>query len=118
MVFPMPLLPPYYLTPSECSLLQQVLSHLCVSSLDVEELSVVTASNDAINGDVYKAAKLIVHPKYDVETMDYQYALVKVDKSFTFKTKVKAIKLPTEELPDSTKILVSGWGYYNVSTAY
>lgn len=84
-------------------------------SLEVEDLTVVTASNDGYSGDVYGVEKLIFHPHYDPETMDYQYALIKVTKPFVWKSKVKAINLPTEDLTDTTKMLVSGWGYTSVS---
>ena len=68
--------------------------------------------NDSSGVEKMKATKIFVHPSYNSNTSDYDYALIKLDKASRFRT----IALNRDELsiPDNQNIAqlvtVAGWG--------
>lgn len=67
--------------------------------------------NDTTNAEVFTPAKVIAHPKYDDGTLDFDYALIKLDKD----SKLEPIAMNTEEIniTEDGKInsITAGWGY-------
>lgn len=64
-------------------------------------------------GDVHKVAQIINNPNYNVKTMDYDAALLRLATNITLDNITKrAIVLPffREPVILNTRILVSGWG--------
>lgn len=66
----------------------------------------------------FEPEEFIIHDKYDPETLDYDIALIKVNRLIDFSAFIRPICLPPEELPDDTRLYKSGenafaigWGY-------
>ena len=57
-------------------------------------------------------ADILIHPKYDHSTYDYDHALVKLSRKATITDRVKTICLPDHNtsFPVGTKCFVTGWG--------
>lgn len=62
------------------------------------------------NEQFIKAAKIIVHPKYNRKTLDNDIMLIKLDPPATLNNQVAAIPLPTRCAAVGTQCLISGWG--------
>uniref|UniRef100_A0A8C9C2R8 trypsin n=1 Tax=Phocoena sinus TaxID=42100 RepID=A0A8C9C2R8_PHOSS len=62
------------------------------------------------NEQFIKAAKIIVHPKYNRKTLDNDIMLIKLDPPATLNNQVAAIPLPTRCAAAGTQCLISGWG--------
>lgn len=70
-----------------------------------------------------KVKKVINHPKFDYNNIDFDYSIVEIKKSLTFSKNVQPIKLHDEadSLQEGRNCSVSGWGttqvihflYYN-----
>lgn len=65
------------------------------------------------DGTVVKVAKVIEHPKFNGDTFDYDFAILKLEKPLTLSRTVKTIKLPKEgfSVQPGTQCTVSGFGY-------
>ncbi|PSN49618.1 Trypsin-7, partial [Blattella germanica] len=61
-------------------------------------------------GVVRQASIIIIHPKYNENNLDYDAALIKVSKPFTFNSRTKPIFLATREYAEGTQVTVTGWG--------
>jgi len=58
-----------------------------------------------------RKGKLIIrHPKWDLDTLQNDIALIKLDKPLEFNKHVRPIKLATEDKDPQDQLLVSGWG--------
>lgn len=60
-----------------------------------------------------KTAKVFVHPSYDEESTDYDFALIRLTEKINYNEKVNSIKLPDindTDLAAGTLCLISGWG--------
>jgi len=57
-----------------------------------------------------KANEWKPHPSYSSATMDYDYAMVKLDKDFDFNNCVGAACLPTRPVAAGTACAITGWG--------
>ncbi|XP_070794561.1 cationic trypsin-3-like [Pituophis catenifer annectens] len=56
------------------------------------------------------AAKIILHPKYNPQTLDNDIMLIKLSKPASLNSRVSAIRLPSSCPSTGAKCLVSGWG--------
>ena len=56
--------------------------------------------------------QVCTHPKYDDRTMDYDIALLRLDKAVSYSDAMRPICLPssTENFPSGTQCVVTGWG--------
>lgn len=56
--------------------------------------------------------QVCTHPKYDDRTMDYDIALLRLDKPVSYSDAMRPICLPssTENFPSGTQCVVTGWG--------
>ncbi|CAG2053116.1 unnamed protein product [Timema podura] len=63
-------------------------------------------------GSIHYIDTLISHSQFDIESVDYDIALLKVSSPFVFSDKIQPIRLPTqdEELIEGTMGTVTGWG--------
>jgi len=62
---------------------------------------------------VRTAIKVVVHPRYNDDTVDYDFALVKVNKAFEMTSCVGTACLPTgaaDEFPAGSTCWITGWG--------
>lgn len=69
-------------------------------------------------GIVIPVKNVIIHPKYDAHTLDYDAALLELSKEINFNNKTKLINLadeePTENLQATSNLQVTGWGLTKV----
>uniref|UniRef100_A0A8D0L868 Transmembrane serine protease 9 n=1 Tax=Sphenodon punctatus TaxID=8508 RepID=A0A8D0L868_SPHPU len=58
-------------------------------------------------------ARIIKHPSYNMDTADYDVAVLELDAPMTFTKHVQPVCLPaaTHRFPTGKKCLISGWGY-------
>jgi trypsin len=87
----------------------------CVFGIKAKQVTVRIGSkyND-LGGELFKVAKIIVHPQYTTEDSDFDVALLILGKQIVMKPKVKEIvKLAAKDdkLADGTIVFVSGWGH-------
>lgn len=70
-------------------------------------------------GSIEDVENFYIHDDFDYGAIDYDYSLLKLNKSLSFTDTVKAIALPEvdeEDVPDDTMAIVSGWGNTQNST--
>lgn len=70
------------------------------------------ATNKTNDGVTHKIDKIILHPRYDRRTVDYDIALVKVEGKLEFCDKVQPIKLAAADDVHTAGRMstVTGWG--------
>lgn len=92
----------YVLTAAHCAQGQTA------SSLKVR----VGSSFKSKDGELVAVKEVKVHPKYNPSTIDYDFALLKLNKSLEFSETVHSVRLPKqdENPPAGTMCTVSGWG--------
>nr|AYV99632.1 venom polypeptide [Dolopus genitalis] len=64
------------------------------------------------NGQTVKAQAFIKHPNFNPKTLDYDIALLRVEKPLVFEDGVQPIKLPArgQKQPTGAMATISGWG--------
>lgn len=63
-------------------------------------------------GTIVRPKRIIQHEKFNLSTLDFDFALVKLSKPLTFSDKIQPIALINQDkiIEDGTNCLVSGWG--------
>lgn len=63
-------------------------------------------------GAVVKVQAATVHPKWSIESLDYDIAVLEVETAVTLNNEVQPAKLPSADLEvaKDTKTTISGWG--------
>ena len=79
----------------------------------VSEFIRAGSSNRESGGQVVKVTKQINHPKYNADTLSYDFALIVLAEDLVFNENVQSIDLAREPVPDGTIFLTSGWGATN-----
>ncbi|XP_048196327.1 anionic trypsin-2-like [Perognathus longimembris pacificus] len=66
----------------------------------------------AVEGDeqFIDAAKIIVHPHFDIKTADNDILLIKLSSPASLNSHVSTVSLPSSCAPAGTQCLISGWG--------
>nr|ATL73451.1 lens protein 7 [Thermonectus marmoratus] len=83
----------------------------CVDGRVSSQMSFRAGSSfHAGGGTVHQAKTIIMHPNYNKNTYDYDYALVQVINPFEYETKVKPVELATENPRPGSRSTVTGWG--------
>ncbi|XP_040171370.1 trypsin-4 [Anopheles arabiensis] len=85
----------------------------CTDGSQPESLTVrLGSSRHASGGSVIHVARIVQHPDYDQETIDYDYSLLELESVLTFSNKVQPIALPEQDeaVEDGIMTIVSGWG--------
>lgn len=75
----------------------------------------VGATTNFEGGNVHTVANVKNHPSFNIETLDFDVALLELNKSITINDITKQeISLPLygEAIPENTPVLVSGWGNF------
>lgn len=62
-------------------------------------------------GDSYKVDKLVVHNKFNRQTIQNDIGLVRTSTDIQFSNKVQPISISLFEVPVGIEAVVSGWGY-------
>ncbi|XP_051168885.1 trypsin 5G1-like [Leptopilina boulardi] len=67
------------------------------------------------DGEVYKPAEIIIHPKFIDAQIGYDIALIKLSTGVLFNDRIKPIKLPTADMiiKDNTLLDIAGWGKFD-----
>ncbi|XP_067004189.2 trypsin-1 [Anabrus simplex] len=85
----------------------------CVAGSSASRLSLrAGSSNRGSGGSVHQAAQVIAHPNYNSNTVDYDFALIRVSSAFSLSSNVRTIPLPSqgESVSTGTSAVVTGWG--------
>ncbi|KAJ1910915.1 hypothetical protein IWQ60_010403 [Tieghemiomyces parasiticus] len=61
----------------------------------------------------YKGSKIVVHPNFNVETLENDIALVKVTKQVSFSSTVQPVKILTSSIKSGDQATAIGWGSTN-----
>lgn len=63
-------------------------------------------------GSIVNVRGMIIHPNFDLNTLDYDFGLLELEKPLIFNENISAIRLPQQDepIPDSTYCKVTGWG--------
>lgn len=94
-------------------------SLLLYSGLSTEGLWIRSGTACHANGGkISKITKVITHPKFNKNTFDYDFAILKLGKNLKFNGKTMAVELPRQNkrINQTTVMLVSGWGFTNKSS--
>lgn len=97
------------------TLVQLTVNNFSIRS-QVDDLKVVTGSNDTVNGFVYDVVQVVNHTEYDSSTYDYNYALVQINGTFTWSNVTQPASLPSSKLCSFSSVTAVGYGQ-TVSTA-
>lgn len=85
----------------------------CTNGYTKNNFTVVAASSDGAYGTNYNVKKIVTHPKFGSPKANnyyYAYALMEIEGSFTWGSKVGNISLPSKRLADNTELVVVGYG--------
>ncbi|KAK2577960.1 hypothetical protein KPH14_012260, partial [Odynerus spinipes] len=63
-------------------------------------------------GVIHNVSDIIIHKKYDVDTSDYDIAVLKVNPPFEYDNKTQPLTLAKDDSTPDTFGLVAGWGYF------
>lgn len=77
----------------------------------------VGSTTHSNSGDLIQVKKLVQHPQFNMDNIDYDFSLLKLETIIALSASKKPVSLPkqSEEVPDNTNCLVSGWGDTQVS---
>lgn len=75
-------------------------------------LKVRVGSSFKTGGELVSVEEVISHPDYDRRTIDYDFALLKLQDPLTFNANISSVKLPKQDakVAEGTIVSVSGWG--------
>uniref|UniRef100_A0A182UKH1 Peptidase S1 domain-containing protein n=1 Tax=Anopheles melas TaxID=34690 RepID=A0A182UKH1_9DIPT len=68
-------------------------------------------------GIVFYASKIVIHPLFNVETANYDAAIIQVKNSFQGYKNIARIPLQNAEVPSNTLCCVAGWEIFVLSEA-
>jgi trypsin len=70
------------------------------------------SSAHASGGDVLSVKRIVQHPSYNPNTIDYDYSLLELDGDISFDTTKQPVPLPDQDeaIADGASTFVSGWG--------
>ncbi|KRF99162.1 uncharacterized protein Dwil_GK27529 [Drosophila willistoni] len=71
--------------------------------------------NEANNGQTFDAKKFIIHPRFNMETLDYDIALLRLSKPALLNANVQTIAMVAADYkyPEGAEALTSGFGEIN-----
>jgi secreted trypsin-like serine protease len=77
------------------------------------DITVYVGSTKAFKGQKYAVKQVLVHPEFSFETRLNDIALITVEKSLQFSSRVGQACLPSKPAKDyvGQMMIVSGWGY-------
>ena len=84
---------------------------------DIKAMRIGSGSENLLTQEKRAVEKIVIHPKFSEETLDYDVAVVKVASPFVPSAVQKPIALvnPGEEPAAGEPVVVSGWGRNKVS---
>uniref|UniRef100_A0A240PM69 trypsin n=1 Tax=Anopheles epiroticus TaxID=199890 RepID=A0A240PM69_9DIPT len=85
----------------------------CTDGSTPQRLTVRLGSSlHASGGTIVRVARIIPHPNYNDENIDFDYSLLELASPITFSDVVRPIALPEQDEPveDGIMTIVSGWG--------
>lgn len=79
-------------------------------------VDVLAGTNDLRKGGTYyKVEKLIAHANYNKPQFANDIGLIRIKGRIEFNDRIKPIACAREEVPDSAKVQLTGWGRLSVS---
>uniref|UniRef100_A0A182MAL4 trypsin n=1 Tax=Anopheles culicifacies TaxID=139723 RepID=A0A182MAL4_9DIPT len=84
----------------------------CTFGINADSLAVrLGSSRHASGGTLVQVARVVEHPNYNENTIDYDYSLLELEGELTFSDAVQPVDLPEQDEPveDGTMTTVSGW---------
>lgn len=99
-----------------CAILTQkwllTASH-CVFRSNANSLEILVGTNDLKNGGTYyKVERYVTHEEYRRFANDI--AVIRVQGKIEFNSRVQAIELSSDEVPDGEEVTLTGWGDLSV----
>lgn len=85
----------------------------CTEWIPLQSFTVRVGSTDRDSGgEVLRVEKIVNHPHFDAYMLDYDFALLKLEKEIVFGPTISPIPLisENEELAENLPALISGWG--------
>lgn len=85
----------------------------CTIGNEIEDIKVRAGSTyHASGGELISIREIILHPKYDNRTVDYDFSLLQLSWPITIGNNSQVIPLPKKNEPvfENTTCMVSGWG--------
>ncbi|ETN60642.1 trypsin [Anopheles darlingi] len=85
----------------------------CTAGASASNLAVRYGSSEhAAGGKLVPVARIINHPKYNANTITYDFALLQLEQEVVFGDNAQPVDLPEQDDPveDTTLCKVSGWG--------
>lgn len=68
---------------------------------------------------MFTLAQIIVHSEWQLPSVDYDYAVIQIKKTFALGTTgINAVVLTSTEPAAGTAVTVTGWGTLSVSSAH
>ncbi|XP_076641362.1 chymotrypsin-1 [Halictus rubicundus] len=84
----------------------------CVHGLkDLRPITVQAGTNQlSARGTVYGVEKVTAHPNYNSFLITNDVAVIRVNQNIAFNNLVKPINLASSNVPEGSKVVLSGWG--------
>ncbi|XP_058831524.1 chymotrypsin-2-like isoform X2 [Topomyia yanbarensis] len=83
----------------------------CVVSARLSQMRILVGTNSLrVGGQKYKAAKFIVHSRYNIPKFHNDIALVKLATTLQYSDNIKAIPYSKKDLMENAVVTLTGWG--------
>ncbi|XP_045520850.1 chymotrypsin-1-like, partial [Pieris brassicae] len=84
----------------------------CLKNISPSDMVILAGTNSITKGGTrYKIDRILIHPKYTLEPIKNDIALLRTAEKITFTNKVKAIEVATEDPKPGQKCKLAGWGF-------
>lgn len=72
----------------------------------------VGSATSSWGGTIYRVKRMISHENFNPQTVDYDFALLELERPIQFNQAVQAVPLigRYQRIPDNSMTLVTGWG--------
>ncbi|KAH9395471.1 hypothetical protein TYRP_020791 [Tyrophagus putrescentiae] len=74
-------------------------------------------TTDITKGEEVKVVKVIAHPGFTLERLDYDISVLLLEKPFHASSRAKVIPLAKVDPADGAHLSISGWGMRNISSS-
>uniref|UniRef100_A0A182TXB0 Peptidase S1 domain-containing protein n=1 Tax=Anopheles melas TaxID=34690 RepID=A0A182TXB0_9DIPT len=74
------------------------------------------SASQTSGGVVFSPSKIVIHPRYNYSSLDYDAAIIRVNNTFQGYKNIAPIALQVSDVPVKTKCYVIGWGWTQYAT--